>query len=227
MAVDGNNSRGRGKKRWIFRLALVAALLVGLHLLAGRAGWHIEMELQPMHERMGFSLLIIAVGAYILFMMLPFVPGMEIGLGIIMIFGNQGVIVVYFATVAALVLSFLVGRLIPFEVISRILGWLHLERAQRLLGQIDPADPLEGLNQIVQKAPARVLPFLLRHRYLAVAIALNLPGNSFIGGGGGIGMVAGMSRMFRFDAYLLMIGIAVSPVPIILLTTSTVPLLFS
>lgn len=227
MSAHDNSSADFSRRRMLLRISLLAGALAGLHFVAGKAGWEIEMIMKPLHDQMGLPLLFIAVAVYILFMMLPFVPGLEIGLGIIMVFGTEGVIVVYFSTFAALTCSFLVGRLIPFAAVLRFLGWLHLERAQRLLQQVDPVRPAETLERVVRNAPARMLPFLLRHRYLAIALAFNLPGNALIGGGGGIGLMAGMSRMFRLDAYLLVVSIATSPVPIVLLTTSSVPMLFS
>jgi hypothetical protein len=71
-----------------------------------------------------------------------------------------------------------------------------------------------------EKAPPGVLPFLLRHRFIALAVAINLPGNILIGGGGGIAMFAGMSGIFPFPMYLLTIVLAVAPVPLILSVTA-------
>ncbi|MBI3992348.1 MAG: hypothetical protein HY342_03670 [Candidatus Lambdaproteobacteria bacterium] len=215
------------RSRALLRVGLAVAALAVLYTLTSRAGWEIEMLLKPLHAQLGTPLLVAAVVLYILFLMVPFVPGNEIGLGIIMLFGTQGVIVVYFATILALLLSFLMGRLIPLSAMVRLAGWLHLHGVQRMLAQVDTAQPMESLNRVIQEAPARWVPFLLRHRYVAIGIAFNLPGNVLIGGGGGIGMMAGMSRVFRLDAYLLVLCIATSPVPVVLLTTGTIPLLFA
>lgn len=73
------------------------------------------------------------------------------------------------------------------------------------------------LNLLFERAPSRIVPFLLRHRYIAIAVALNIPGNSVIGGGGGIAFVAGLSRLFSFPLYLLAVAIGVSPVVILFL----------
>ncbi|MBL4615404.1 MAG: hypothetical protein JKY27_11110 [Magnetovibrio sp.] len=64
------------------------------------------------------------------------------------------------------------------------------------------------------------MPFLLRHRYLAVVVALNVPGNALIGGGGGICMAAGISGLFSWPRFLISIAIAVSPVPLFLTITN-------
>lgn len=58
------------------------------------------------------------------------------------------------------------------------------------------------------------MPFLLRHRHLAIAAALNLPGNAIIGGGGGIGLAAGFSRLVSLPVYVLTVGLAVAPLPL-------------
>ena len=74
--------------------------------------------------------------------------------------------------------------------------------------------PVPSLAVLVEKAPNRILPFLLQHRHIALALALNIPGNFVIGGGGGIAMFAGISRLYSLPAFLLIIALAVSPVPL-------------
>lgn len=59
------------------------------------------------------------------------------------------------------------------------------------------------------------MPRLLRHRYLALAVALNLPGNTLLGGGGGIALMAGLSGLYPMPAYLTTVAIAVAPVPLL------------
>jgi hypothetical protein len=51
---------------------------------------------------------------------------------------------------------------------------------------------------------------------LALAILLNLPGNALIGDGGGIGLIAGMSGIITYPKYLLLLTVAISPVPILI-----------
>ena len=48
----------------------------------------------------------------------------------------------------------------------------------------------------------------------AMAIAVNTPGNSIIGGGGGIMILAGLSGLFSPLSTFLTVIIAVSPVPL-------------
>jgi len=75
----------------------------------------------------------------------------------------------------------------------------------------------QRLRFLLQSAPTRIVPFLLRYRYLIIGILFNLPGNALIGGGGGIGLIAGMSKLFPFPKYLLLICLAITPGPIIFL----------
>ncbi len=177
----------------------------------------IESHLLPWYQGYGQIVLVVVVAVYVLLMTLPFVPGIEISLALLMIFGVEGIAVVYVSTLAALCLAFLIGQRIPSRAIARVFGWLHLTRAQGLLEQLEPLSPDERANLLVRSAPARIVPFLLRHRYLTVAVAFNVPGNALLGGGGGIGMVAGISGLFRFPAYALMVALAISPIPLVML----------
>jgi hypothetical protein len=54
----------------------------------------------------------------------------------------------------------------------------------------------------------------MRHFYVALALAVNAPSNSIIGGGGGIVMMAGLSAIFSPLATFLTVAIAVCPVPL-------------
>jgi hypothetical protein len=55
---------------------------------------------------------------------------------------------------------------------------------------------------------------LARHRYVALAVLINVPGNAVIGGGGGLAFAAGMSGVFSIPAFLITVAIAVLPVPL-------------
>ncbi len=47
-----------------------------------------------------------------------------------------------------------------------------------------------------------------------MALALNIPGNALIGGGGGIVLMAGISRLFRPVPFAVTLALAISPLPI-------------
>jgi hypothetical protein len=71
-------------------------------------------------------------------------------------------------------------------------------------------DELQAKLQSLSGGKLRVL---LRYRYLALALAVNLPGNVILCGGGGIALMAGLSRLFDPLPFLLTILLAVLPVP--------------
>jgi hypothetical protein len=55
---------------------------------------------------------------------------------------------------------------------------------------------------------------LLRHRYLALALALNPPGNVVLGGGGGVALAAGCNRPFSLPGVALTVALATAPAPL-------------
>ena len=138
----------------------------------------------------------------------------QIGIGLIAMLGPKIAPLVYVCTLAGLLLAFTIGRLIPISVLIRLSRDLHWDRLHRLLREFKPLNKKERMALLIERAPKRLVPWLLRYRYLALAVALNIPGNYLIGGGGGIALFAGLSRLFSVPGYLLTIVIAVSPVPV-------------
>ncbi len=59
--------------------------------------------------------------------------------------------------------------------------------------------------------------FLLSHRYLTLALCLNLPGNSVLGGGGGIAALCALSRQFYWWRFVLTLIVATAPLPLFVL----------
>jgi hypothetical protein len=203
------------------RRFLKISLIVGFLALFNYAGslvvQQINFQLWPEHEHLMITVLWFAIVVYVLWMAIPFVPGIELGLALMLMLGPRGIVLVYLCTLLSLSLSFTIGRLIPLSAFARFLGWLHLHKARDLVLQLEPLDSEEKLNFLLRTAPSRVVPFLLRHRYLMIALALNLPGNALIGGGGGIGLITGMSRLYPFPKYLLLVSLAITPLPLLFL----------
>lgn len=196
------------------KLALLAGVLLGLYL-GGNAVQHaIGRRLGVVDNPWTDGRVLLATAAYVVMLALPYVPGMEISLALLVILGAPGALLVWVATLVALSLSYGAGRLVPLSALTGLLGWLRLERARALVRAVHPLPPDEKLALLLRSAPSRWVPFLLRHRYLAIAIILNLPGNAVIGGGGGIGTAAGLSGLFRYPAFLLAVGIAAAPIPL-------------
>lgn len=155
--------------------------------------------------------------AYTLLIAIPFVPGVEIGFSLIMLFGAKVLFLLYLCTLVGLSLSFLVGFLFPVPVLRKLLSDLSLRRASDFVGRIQRMDSAQRLNYLVSRSPRRLVPHLLRYRYVAVALAINTPGNSVIGGGGGIAFLAGVSGLFSPGAFFATLAIAIAPVPLVVL----------
>ena len=153
---------------------------------------------------------------YVLLLSLPFVPGVELGVVLMCVFGKEGIVFVYFATIAGLSLAFLMGRLLPKNWIEPRLQKLGFSQTCD-----DQVDEIEGmldklsLNQIF--CGSRFRSFLSKYRYLAIGVLFNTPGNYLIGGGGGISLACGISRSISWKWFLLTVVLAVSPVPLLAL----------
>ena len=175
-----------------------------------------NFRLTPVNEHKLHWLLMSSMFAYTVLMAIPFVPGAEIGLTVMMVLGPKIAPLVYFCTLAALLLSFTVGRYIPDQVLINLFQRLGLLRAANLLSELKELNLQDRLQLIVSRSPKKLVPVMIRFRYLALLLAVNMPGNVVIGGGGGIAMVAGMSRLFKFPHFALTIAIAVAPFPVLL-----------
>jgi len=182
--------------------------------------WFIEgldFEITPVNEPTVHRIIITSMIMYTILMALPFVPGAEIGLGIMMILGPKIVPLVYLCTLVSLFLSFMLGRLIPDRALINFLHGLRLRKASLLLTELEGLDSQQRFDLLIERSPKKFVPFLLKYRYLALLIVINTPGNIVVGGGGGIAMSAGMSRLFKPSLFLLTIAIAVSPIPLFLI----------
>lgn len=193
--------------------ALVALCLAGMWL-----GEQIELQAPPAQlvEMTGVAIAVLAA-AYVAAMVLPFVPGIEIGLALMLLLGGKGIVLVYLCTQLALALSFLCGRLVPLRCIGAFFRATGQGRALRLVQDLARAAPAQRLDLLAHRAESGWTGKLLRHRYLALAVALNLPGNALVGGAGGIGLIAGMSGILSFPRYVLTIAAATTPVPMLML----------
>lgn len=181
-------------------------------LVVDQFDFHLSVRTEPMMHR----LILLAIACYIILTAIPFMPGIEIGLTMIVFFGAKICFLVYVGTVVALTISYAVGRFIPARYCARAFGYVGMTRAQDMLEQIAPLSADERLAYLLKNAPSGSTPFLLRHRGIALAVALNLPGNFIFGGGGGIAMLAGMTGLFPLAFFLLTVALAVAPVPLII-----------
>lgn len=209
-----------GKVRWL-RLGILLLIYSGLIALGHWGGdWLIGFlgDDPGTQARSGTNILVMmGIALYTVLMALPFIPGMEISLALFAAFGQQVAIYIYAATVLAFCVSFLIGRLVDARIVAFCLGYAGLQRAEKLVRRLEHLNRDERLDMLMENAPKRFIPFLLKHRHIAIAVAINLPGNALIGGGGGIALLAGMSGLYRFPHYLVSVSLAVAPVPLAVL----------
>jgi hypothetical protein len=210
----------KSNKKLILALLIYAALVFGGSYFGLRLSKGFDLSIGPQSEPMINGMIISGVVLYILATALPFVPGVEIGLALIFAFGVRIVPVVYLATIAALLLSYSAGRLIPDRWLKAGFRWLGMQRAADMIKSLSGLQGEARINQLLQQAPQRFVPWLMRHRFLALVALINLPGSALLGGGGGISMAVGMSRLVSFPMFLASALIGVAPVPLILIVSA-------
>ena len=214
MVTTSQNQELPPKKKRLLRIVTVLAIIILLNVVGTWIGHQINFQLFPRHESMLQSMLLIALLLYILLMATPFMPGIELGLAVMLLLGSKSALLIYLCTLIALSVSYIIGRYFPLSVVRRFLKWLYLEKASELVSQLEPLDQHKRLEFLNRKTPTKIAPFLLKHRFVTLAVVLNLPGNALIGGGGGIGLVVGMSKLISFYKYFLVMAVAILPVPL-------------
>jgi len=203
--------------RALAKITILVLLIIAANLAADWVVDAFKLELRPSNEDSAHKAILTTAVVYALLIAIPFVPGVEIGLALISMVGPGILFLVYLSTIAGLSISFLIGRFVALSGLINLLEGLQFSRVGQLLRKIEPMNRQDRLEFLVSKAPNRYVPFLLRHRYIALAIALNLPGNILIGGGGGLALMAGVSRLYSVPVFLVTIALAVSPVPFVIL----------
>lgn len=217
---DASSSRlASGLVRLVGRALLIALLVVVIYMILD---WATQKA-----EAAGSTNLMIGVFAgllvaYALLMAVPFMPGIEVGISLLMLKGAAIAPLVYGATVLGLLLAFMIGRYLPYSWVHSAFRDLRMTRAADVLERIEPMSGEDRLAHLAERLPRWLRPFVVSWRYLTLAAALNLPGNAFLGGGGGIALIAGLSRLFRPGPTALVILIAVLPVPLAVYLGGTV-----
>jgi hypothetical protein len=191
-------------------LVFVVMANLGLNWLLGQ----FQTMNTPGAQIMLTGIVVLGLLVYAILMAIPFVPGVEVGVSLLMMQGPDIAPFVFMATFLGLSLAYLVGRYMPYRVLHDLFADLGLKSACRLLEGLEPLDREERLDLMRQRLPNWLGAPFIRYRYLTVAVALNVPGNSFIGGGGGIALTAGLSKTFNNRAMLIWFALAVSPVPL-------------
>lgn len=208
------------RARWLILILIYLALLIGGWIVGRELVELVAFDVGPYNQARLNALIATALGAYVVTSATPFVPGAEIGFGLILLFGARIAVLVYSGMVLALIVSFLIGRFLPPTLVARCFGYFGLVRARDLVLHVAPLRGIARLDFLTAEAPRRLVPYMLRHRYLTLILLLNIPGNSIVGGGGGIALTAGLSGLYSFPAYLGSVLIAVAPIPSMFLITA-------
>jgi hypothetical protein len=192
-----------------------AALLVVGHSLSHMGFHEAQATLSAMRDAVGPLAIVSLALAYALALAMPFIPGVELGLLIIAVFGPAGALVAYAATIGGLSLAYTVGRMLPERVVVELPARIGIP-----MPRDGVASAMQGMitaSRLTRSAPRRLAAALLDHRYLTLAVCLNFPGNAALGGGGGLALLCGLSRQFGWRSFVLTVAIATSPVPILVL----------
>ena len=196
------------------RLVVLIAILLGAVHLSAQVKDALGFDVMPHNEALMHKMILLGLLSYVLITALPFVPGAEIGMTLLTVFGAQMAPFIYLATILSLTLAYSVGRLVPLEVAARTMRALRIVRIAEFLEQLCAIDRKDRAEMLITMTGHPALQRLARHRYVALAVLINVPGNAVIGGGGGLAFAVGMSGVFSVPAFLLTVAIAVLPVPL-------------
>lgn len=199
--------------RILLRLAILVVLAWLVQLLSSWALGLGDNLKAGVKVQTGAVVLMLIV--YCVLIAVPFVPGVEIGLCLLMVYGAKIAPFVYLATLCGLMIAFVLGGVISPLRLQRIFSDFGLTRAAALIDRIGPMGGRRRLVLLRRKLPQWIAPYAVRQRYLLLAVLVNLPGNSVIGGGGGIALIAGLSRLYSPLGVLVTFALAVAPVPIL------------
>ncbi|WP_137180473.1 hypothetical protein [Roseomonas sp. AR75] len=205
---------------WLGLAVLVLAVLsfLGGSYVAGVLDSLLDLRRLAQEEMLGPPLVHALLLLQSVLIAIPFLPGAEVGFLLLALCGAQLAVEVYAATVAGLLLAFGIGRSVPRHRVQRLLVRLCLDRAAAAMER--------QARDAAVSSPAHASPVrrlggrLLHHRCLCLVLLINTPGNTLLGGGGGIAMAAGLSRLFSFRQFLASVLVAVAPAPAFVLLMS-------
>ena len=202
----------------IFRIFMRGLVIVGfvlvVHWLLSWTMDQIDNNGEKSQSFMLTTIIVLLLLALAALMAIPFVPGVEIAITLVILKGPVIAPFVYLATLFGLILAFLVGRLTPYPVLQRFFADFGMARAASLLDRLAPLDTAARLAILQDRLPQFMRPLAKNWRYLFLALVLQIPGNSVISGGGGISLMAGISRLFGVKGTIFTFILAVAPIPL-------------
>lgn len=214
IVTSGGDAPGIRWTRVSLILVAVVVLFIAGRMISDLLVSEFRIDLAAGNEPMVHRAVMTAASTYIIVMAIPFMPGAEIGISMLVVFGGKIAFLVYISTVASLLFAFTLGRALSVSYAGRASRFVGLNRVSTLMMRLAPLQPQQRLALLLEGAPGRSAQVLVRHRYVLLAVLLNIPGNIVVGGGGGIAIVAGMTRLFSPPLYFLTIALATAPVPL-------------
>ncbi|MEM9600967.1 MAG: hypothetical protein AAF926_08085 [Pseudomonadota bacterium] len=160
------------------------------------------------------GLLAIALIGYAVVIAIPFMPGVEIGVALLVMEGAKIAPFVYLATLSGLVTAFLIGQFVSLDWLHGVFRDLRFIRVCRWLDRIKSQPRHDRLAALTDRLPRWLAWIAVDYRYITIALLLSLPGSIAIGGGGGIMMLAGLSRLFHTGWMIVTLIFAVLPIPL-------------
>ena len=201
------------------KLAKFAALLVVILLLNTGGAWLAALaNVQIWPEHLGMIELIWATMAvaYVVLMSMPFVPGIEVGLVLMFMLGDGGILLIYLATQLSLSISFWLGQMVPAEKLAQALSFFGFSKMADLLKQSQAVTCDQRAYWLSEHFDSRIGRWLANHQGVSLAILINMPGNSFIGGAGGLSMLMGSTGLICYRHFVAVLAVATAPVPLML-----------
>jgi len=206
------NYESMKRNTWVIGFIILSLILIR-HLYLYHTG-DIKELLIWMKGNLGWKAALVAGIVYVILLSIPFFPGIELAWMVILLFGKDAVIMIYLLTLIGLGLSFGFGRWFEKSWLTKSLDIPKLkenlkkrtESTKKLIKDRLPVSLLKKQSNL----------FLVNSHYFILAILINLPGNTIIGGGGGIALLCGMNRSFSWKGFILTIAIASAPIPALL-----------
>lgn len=195
--------------------AIWVCLIVLGHYLSHLDPAETRATLAALREAMGMGALLTSAVMLALLLGLPFVPSVEMGLMMMLVFGRQGAVAAWLATVAGISLAYAAGRYMPADRLHHWLNRHGLLSTEQVPGQSAVTTRFLERMRLLHGKTHHVGAFLMRHRYLLFAALINMPGNSVLGGGGGIALICGFTRLYRWPWFLLTVALASLPIPLL------------
>jgi uncharacterized membrane protein YdjX (TVP38/TMEM64 family) len=126
--------------RGVSVLAMWSTILVLGHQLSHEGFHQLRDILASASGEIGIYGLSLGAFVYVLMLALPFVPGVEFGLLLMVLFGPEGVIIAYVATVTGLSLAYFVAQTVPDRITLRWMDKLGLSDATN-----NPKDAIDAI----------------------------------------------------------------------------------